>query len=122
MDTTPDAYDNLKTAFYEDRVKYYAYEPVLKELQDLQETWHGKRRKIDHPPKKSKDVADALAGVCFKLRQNALRQPLPMLMGSGTTDESWGIMAPTMSLNGESVVESDNVTSGSRYPLPFLTG
>lgn len=49
VDTKPDPYEHLKTAFYEDRVKVYPYEPLFKELLQLErdET----KKKIDHPPK-----------------------------------------------------------------------
>lgn len=68
-------YHDLREAIYEERVefpKYMTYlnrgdttqvEIAIKELTEL--TDDGK--KIDHPVKGSKDVADAMAGVCFTL-------------------------------------------------------
>jgi hypothetical protein len=41
-------YDILKSALYEDRVSYYRYELLLKELRELQKDW--KTLKVDHPP------------------------------------------------------------------------
>lgn len=53
VDVTPDPYDNLKTALYENRISFYEYEPVLGELRSIEQRWTAqKKRKIDHPPKK----------------------------------------------------------------------
>jgi hypothetical protein len=48
MDTSPDAYDHLKSALYENRLFYYRYEPLLKELRTLEEDRTKRKRKIDH--------------------------------------------------------------------------
>jgi hypothetical protein len=79
VDTSPDPYDNLKQALYDDRVQMYDYPVVITELRELEEDRRGKLRKIDHPPKKSKDVADALAGVCWALKKGINSEPLPMI-------------------------------------------
>ncbi len=83
VDTTPEPYDNLKIALYESRVSYYHYQPLIQELQKLEQRWDARRkRKIDHPPKGSKDVADALAGCLWSLELNAPTSlPLPMVRG-----------------------------------------
>ena len=49
MDTSMDPYENLKTALYENRVVFYHYPPLLRELQQLERDT--KRRKVDHPPR-----------------------------------------------------------------------
>jgi hypothetical protein len=70
VDRPMDPYDNLKAAFYEGRIHYYEYQPVLEELRALQ---HDKdKNKVDHPKKMGsgkgkKDVADALCGIVYKL-------------------------------------------------------
>jgi hypothetical protein len=68
-------YEDLRDAIYEDRIEfppYYTYldkgdlktvEIAVKELSELEED----DKKIDHPEKGSKDVADAMAGVVFTL-------------------------------------------------------
>jgi hypothetical protein len=89
VDTSPDPYDNLKTAFYEGRVSMYHYQPLISELEALQEDRRGKKRKIDHPQRGSKDVADSLAGVCFQLRKYSLEQPLPMLQSMNPDADPW---------------------------------
>ena len=87
MDTSMDPYENLKTALYEERLVMYHYEPVIKELQQLEKDL--KRRKIDHPPKGSKDVSDALAGCIFTLSEQRSSQPLPILRGTSYYDDAW---------------------------------
>ena len=51
VDITPDPYENLKTALYENRLRYYNYPPLIQELQTLEDNRSGRRRKIDHPPR-----------------------------------------------------------------------
>lgn len=93
VDTTPDPYDNLKTALYEDRLFYYEYPPLLEELRKLEQKWNAqKKRKIDHPPRGGKDAADALAGCLWTLSQNSpSSQPLAPLKGFSriSSDDSW---------------------------------
>lgn len=73
MDRGTEAYDELKTAIYEKRIEYYEYEPLLHELRSLE--YDRVKGKIDHPRHSSKDVADALAGMVWGLRQRAARLP-----------------------------------------------
>lgn len=77
VDISPEAYINLKTALYEERVLMYGYEPLLKELREIQ--WDADRGKVDHPPTGSKDVADALAGCLFTLSEKPSHDPLPIM-------------------------------------------
>lgn len=93
----PGPYDVLKAALYEDRVSYYRYELLLKELRELQKDW--KTHKVDHPPENeggSKDVSDAVCGVITALS----RRPINMTYSSNYTplrssgieeDEAWVI-------------------------------
>lgn len=69
VDTDDDAYLALRNAFFERRLAYYEYTPVIDELLDLERhVSRNGRGKVDHPVKSSrgtigsKDVADALAG------------------------------------------------------------
>ena len=89
VDSTPAPYDNLKTALYEERIKYYGYQPLLDELTLLEEDLSGNRRKIDHPKKGSKDVADALAATLYTLSQQKLTEPLPILKSSSYSPGAW---------------------------------
>lgn len=121
VDITPEPYDNLKTALYEDRLKFYNYEPLTKELTQLQEVFKGSRRKIDHPPKRGsgKDVSDALAGAMFALSQLKLTQPVPMLRGVtyNPGDDAWMPEQRQAAMAGNA--QAGRVTT---LPVPFLTG
>lgn len=59
VDRTPEAYETLKALAMEGRLVLYAYEPFLSEAASLEVVRGGK---IDHPPRGSKDVTDAVAG------------------------------------------------------------
>jgi hypothetical protein len=90
VDTTPDPYDNLKIAMYEDRLFFYDYPPLTDELRKLEQKWDAKKkRKIDHPPRGSKDCADALAGCLYTLSQNSpSAQPLAPMRASSRISPS----------------------------------
>lgn len=60
-----DVYGFMKSAFYSARVSAPEHPHVLKELLSLERDQ--KTLKIDHPPKGSKDCADAMTGVCYTL-------------------------------------------------------
>lgn len=52
VDVTPDPYDSLKDALYEDRLVLYDYPPLVEELRVLEQRFDArKKRKIDHPPR-----------------------------------------------------------------------
>jgi len=65
VDRTTGPYDLLKTALYDGRVKIPTDECLLRELLSLERDQV--RGKVDHPPRGSKDVADALCGVVWGL-------------------------------------------------------
>lgn len=111
VDLKLDPYEMLKTALYEGRLIYYGHPKVLEELRLLEKNHQTGR--IDHPIGKSKDVADALAGIVYTLTTapRASDDPLPLLRGvsySGPSAEvplvipnphaaaSPSIMAPTV--------------------------
>jgi hypothetical protein len=126
VDVTPDPYDNLKTALYENRVQFYEYPPLLDELRSIEQKWNAqKKRKIDHPPKKSKDCSDALAGCMWTLLQNApSAQPLaPMKsLPMPTGDEAWLEEQRHAEMAGQRSASRN--TSLADYDLlpPFLSG
>jgi hypothetical protein len=60
VDRTPDAYETLKAAMYDQRILCYPNQVLQQELSSLLQ--NEKTGKIDHPPNGSKDLADALAG------------------------------------------------------------
>lgn len=65
MDTDTYAYDLLKQAFYDTRVRAPTHPKAQKELITLE--INQKDNKIDHPPNGSKDVSDSMAGVAIGL-------------------------------------------------------
>ena len=56
-----EAYKLLKDIIYAGRIKFYYYEPFVKEIISLY--LDVTKAKVDHPPEGSKDVADAVCGV-----------------------------------------------------------
>ena len=74
VDRTPDAYNAYKDALYEDRILMYWYEPAYWETIRLER--NEKTGKIDHPKNGSKDVSDAIAGVCHHCVEFAPSAPL----------------------------------------------
>jgi hypothetical protein len=79
VDKPMDAYDTLKAAIYEGRLRFYEYEPLLEELRTVQKD--NVRNKVDHPRGKSKDVADALAGITFTLTTMYHGPPMGIVKG-----------------------------------------
>ncbi|MHA1613310.1 MAG: hypothetical protein ACTSW7_03730 [Candidatus Thorarchaeota archaeon] len=73
VDRTTDPYFTLRTQMQESRLFMYEYEPFIDEARTLEVVTSKKSvdgmirmtEKVEHPPKKSKDVADGVAGVCF---------------------------------------------------------
>lgn len=117
VDTTPAPYDNLKMALYEDRVRMYSYQPLLDELTFLQEDLSGNRRKIDHPPNGSKDIADALAASLYALSQQKLVEPLPILRSMSYSGDAW------MEEQRQSGLAGNPSASGNSSLMPaFLLG
>jgi len=95
VDKDTSAYEALKESIYEERLDYYYYKPFIEECQRL-ELVEGK--KVDHPPKGSKDCSDAVAGVVFNLLNNKKAQK------SGTMNfKFW--------LGGERITSQANIRS-----------
>ncbi|MCO5157852.1 MAG: hypothetical protein M9945_14080 [Aquamicrobium sp.] len=65
MDTDTYAYDLLKQAFYDKRVRAPEHPKAQKEVITLE--IDKEKNKIDHPPNGSKDVSDSMAGVAIGL-------------------------------------------------------
>ena len=79
VDRTMAPYSNFKESITENRLDYYyiksgdesepsASEVFIREAMQLEEI---RGKKIDHPPKGSKDVADAVAGVVHNILENS---------------------------------------------------
>jgi hypothetical protein len=63
VDRTADAYLQLTSLMYEERINMYHYKPFKDELFHL--IYYPAKRKVDHPKNGSKDVADSVAGATF---------------------------------------------------------
>ncbi len=59
VDRDLSAYETLKELIHTGRLRMPLYEPLLRELRGLELV---RGRKVDHPPRGSKDVADSVAG------------------------------------------------------------
>lgn len=65
VDRTSVPYKNLRDAIYDGRLRIYFQDILVDELISLE--YDEKRDKVEHPPKGSKDVADALCGAYWLL-------------------------------------------------------
>jgi len=83
VDRTIEPYDQLKSFLYQGLIEFpYAdYEdlegrqprtPVEYLIRELEELELIKGKKVDHPPKGSKDISDAVAGVCYWFGREAV--------------------------------------------------
>ena len=59
------------------RLTFYRYDPFMREITNVED----RPDKVDHPPKGSKDVSDAVAGVVF----NCERLPALQSSSSGSS-------------------------------------
>lgn len=63
LDRTTQPYRTLRDAIYDKRVLLPRHQTLIKELTELEYVQNGAKEKIDHKPRGSKDVADAVCGV-----------------------------------------------------------
>ncbi len=74
MDRTTEPYDELKSAFYENRIEIYDYKPFIDEFKKLE--YDRVVGKIDHATGESKDVSDSVAGMVAGLKSGAHKMPM----------------------------------------------
>lgn len=67
LDRTTQPYRTLRDALYDRRVLLPRHQVLIKELTELEYVQNGAKEKIDHKPRGSKDVADAVCGVAMFL-------------------------------------------------------
>jgi len=127
IDRTMAPYDNLQSAIYEERIQFYKYKPFLDELEKL---IHDRtKNKVDHPPKGSKDISDAVAGVVHGLLTNSLTQPI-VLTGSmarinnGDENLSWVNEGQILVDTPEKRERASEFIANkkSNKPMPFIIG
>lgn len=75
------AYQELRSAVTEQRVRWYHYPPFVREVTRLQRNEKGK---VDHPHGGSKDVADCVAGVIWLCQHDELAMGEKDPVASGT--------------------------------------
>lgn len=92
-------YDFLKAAVYDGRVRMPSHEHLQTELVSLEKDT--KTAKVDHPPRGSKDVADALAGVVYGL---TMRREIWGMYGIPT------VMVPSNVSSGKDNLKMDSQT------------
>ena len=63
VDRTPDPYERLRDRLYEDRIAMVDSPSLRRELIELER--NAESGHIDHPPRGSKDVADAVCGAIY---------------------------------------------------------
>jgi len=125
IDKKMDPYETLKMALYENRVIYYDYPPLLKELRKLQVNWI--KGKVDHPAGAggSKDCADALAGAVYALSGMKLNTPLPIMSSishyPGNTESSPSSVNTIIPTTPADPQAAKNRSSYNVLP-PFLIG
>jgi hypothetical protein len=79
VDTTTKPYDGLRDALYEDRITFQPdLELLATELRTVE--YYATKNKIDHPPRGTKDVADAVAGALeFAMRSRQVRNGISFI-------------------------------------------
>jgi hypothetical protein len=78
LDRTTQPYRTLRDALYDKRVLLPRHQTLITELAELEYVENGAKEKVDHKPRGSKDVADAVCGVAAYLltrRQTWKQQP-----------------------------------------------
>lgn len=84
VDRSLDAYNALKEAFFEERLDIYEHPVVVQEIARLERDLI--RNKVDHPPKGSKDVSDALAGAVYNATMYVHKNSSTLAMGETYTE------------------------------------
>jgi hypothetical protein len=134
VDKPMDAYNAFKEAILENRVAIYEYGPFVDEVVRLE--FNDLKGKVDHPPKGSKDVTDAVAGVifhCTEARASALLDPsygisesvalsmasshwhVPRIAGDPTVDDK-GRLLPGKKLHTEDDILFGGYEKADHYP------
>lgn len=65
VDKTDVPYKHLRDAIYDDRFFMFDQADLIDEIHSLE--WDEQKEKVDHPPKGSKDIADAVCGAYYTL-------------------------------------------------------
>lgn len=116
-DTSTEPYDDLKSAVYENRIRYHKYEPFIEEFKDLE--YDRIKGKIDHQQHGSKDCSDSLSCVVHALKIKSSR--LPMDLESDTPNigrkDSW--VSPLIPASQIDKSEIKNYDDDDFLPITF---
>lgn len=84
LDRTTQPYRTMRDALYDKRILLPRHQTLITELTELEYIENGAKEKVDHKPRGSKDVADAVCGVAAYLltRRNTWRTQ-PTFRGDG---------------------------------------
>jgi hypothetical protein len=123
-------YEDLREAIYEERLEFPPYQTYLTKgadrtveiaIQELTELQHD-GKKVDHPSKGSKDVADGMAGVVSTLMgDRTYRKGVTSLTAASSSDEAELQATGTTGQYG-SVLPFPGRGSGLQAPVPPSVG
>jgi len=123
MDTSVDPYEELKSAFYENRIEIYHYDPFITEFKQLE--YDRLVGKIDKPLAGSDDVSDGVAGCVWGLKQFGSRVPMTReaSVKSGVShDHSWvSPLVPADKIDNDTIIAAKESVGRNRY-VPILFG
>lgn len=119
VDSGMRGYQSLKEAIYQDRIHIYDYEYVIEELKYLQVD--NVKRKVDHLPDRTKDVADSMAGVVQSLTEKNVGTGA-MILPSSESDRPVHPLDHWSNVGGNGF--EGNATDGPQYRdlPPWLSG
>jgi hypothetical protein len=84
LDRTTQPYRTFRDALYDRRIMLPRHQTLVKELTELEYVTSGSKEKVDHKPRGSKDVADAVCGVAaYLLTRRQAWTTQPTFRGSG---------------------------------------
>lgn len=118
LDRTTQPYRTLRDAFYDRRVLLPRHQTLIKELTELEYVQHGAKEKVDHKPRGSKDVADAVCGVAaFLLTRRQTWTTQPTFRGQGGL-MLHGHRTGLGTIKLEELSENELITAGATYGRP----
>lgn len=131
VDRSKMPYEDLREALYEERVEFPHYmtqinpgdsklvEIAMKELLELSDVG----TKIDHPKDGSKDVADAMAGVCYTLMGDRQYRRKQLSINTGRTGSpNTQPLGHATGSDALRLLSGLGVPSGASVPMPPIGG
>ena len=101
VDKTVEPYNALKAAFMEKRIDIYHSDVLERELIQLELI---KGVKVDHPENGSKDVSDAVAGVCFSIQEYTSTGELGMMSSASFGKKNQALKQHEAQIASEQVI------------------